>query len=467
MRYSAPNPTTHPHNGMAAPSLGRAQKRLSIAGPTLRFQRKQALFPMEQPAALRTGIFFPDCNVEGWCSVSLDPATALRGRIAISALFLLNGAILGSWAPQIPLLLPRHGITESVLGLLIFGMGMGAMAAMCFSGRLTMRHGSRAMVRWTAVCCAVTLPAAVLAPSLVTLALTMAALGASIAMMDVATNANAVELEQASGRAILSSTHGFWSVGGFLGGALGGPGIAALGSSGHALAVMVAALALLALSWSRLSSVPVAAELSETGPRPGLWRQGWTIYLIGLMTLLAFVPESAVLDWSALYLSTDHGAGVAVSGMAFALFSACMATMRFCGDAVRNRVGSVPLLRTSGVISAAGLTLAALAPSPLLVTAGFALTGIGLANIVPILFSAAGQHGGTNPGAAIAAVSFIGYGGMLIAPSVIGVTAEQIGFPAIFISLAGLLLAIAVLAPVVAASGERRVLDGMKVQLDA
>lgn len=399
--------------------------------------------------------------------MSLDPAAALRGRIAISALFLLNGAILGSWAPQIPLLLPRHGITESTLGLLIFGMGIGAMAAMCLSGRLTARHGSRAMVRWTALCCAVTLPAAVLAPTVATLALAMAALGASIAMMDVATNANAVELEQASGRAILSSTHGFWSVGGFLGGALGGPGIAALGSPGHALAVMVAAVAVLALNWFRLSSVPVPQDEPESRPRPGLWRQGWTIYLIGLMTLLAFVPESAVLDWSALYLSTDHGAGVAQSGLAFALFSACMAAMRFCGDAVRNRVGAVPLLRASGLLSAAGLTLAALAPSTLLVSVGFALTGIGLANIVPILFSAAGRHGGTNPGAAIAAVSFIGYGGMLIAPSVIGVTAEQIGFPAIFIGLSALLLAVAALAPVVAAPGERRPYGGLKVQQDA
>lgn len=396
--------------------------------------------------------------------MSLDPAIALRGRVAISALFLLNAAILGSWAPQIPLLLPRHGITEATLGLLIFGMGVGAMAAMCLSGRLTTRHGSRAMVRWTALACAVTLPAAVLAPSLATLALAMAALGASIAMMDVATNANAVELDEASGRAILSSTHGFWSVGGFLGGALGGPGIATLGSTGHVLTVAALSLVLLAVSWSRLSSVPVPEDDTDAAPGPGMWRQGWTIYLIGLMTLLAFVPESAVLDWSALYLSSDHVAGVAASGMAFALFSACMAAMRFCGDAVRNRVGAVPLLRASGVIAATGLTLAAIAPSPLLVSAGFALTGIGLANIVPILFSAAGQHGGRNPGAAIAAVSFIGYGGMLTAPSVIGVTAEHIGFPAIFLGLSALLLAVAALAPVVAASGERRAIGGLKAQ---
>jgi MFS family permease len=384
----------------------------------------------------------------------LDPIVARRGRIAISALFLLNGVILGSWAPQIPLLLPRHGITETVLGLLIFGMGAGAMAAMCLSGRLTARHGSRAMVRVTAVCCAVALPLAVLAPGMVTLAVAMAALGASIALMDVATNANAVELEQATGRAILSSTHGFWSVGGFLGGALGGPGIAALGSGGHALTVAALSLALVALSWSSLARVRVEEDVTDAGPGPGVWRQGWTIYLIGLMTLMSFVPESAVLDWSALYLSSAHDAGVAESGLAFALFSACMAAVRFCGDAVRNRVGAVPLLRASGVIAAAGMSLAALAPSAPLAIAGFALSGIGIANLVPILFSAAGRQGGTNPGAAIAAISFIGYGGMLVAPTVIGVSVEQVGFPAIFIGLSALLLAVAALAPVVAFTGE-------------
>jgi MFS family permease len=396
--------------------------------------------------------------------VALDPVIARQGRISVSALFLVNGAVLGSWAPQIALLLPRHGITESVLGLLILGMGIGAMVAMCLSGRLLARHGSRALVRVTATCCAVTLSVVVLAPDVATLAVAMAAMGASVAMMDVATNANAYELERATGRAMMSSAHGFWSVGGFLGGALGGPGIAALGTTGHALMVAVLCLTVVALCWSRLAGAPVTAEGTHGGTGPGLWRQGWTIYLIGVMALFAFVPESAVLDWSALYLSADHGAGVAVSGMAFALFSGCMAAMRFCGDAVRNRVGAVPLLRVSGCVAAAGMTMVALAPSTAWALAGFALTGIGLANLVPILFSAAGRHGGANPGAAIAAVSFIGYGGMLIAPSVIGVTAEQVGYPVIFITLSLLLLSVAALAPAVAAVPEERVRTGSETR---
>ncbi len=386
--------------------------------------------------------------------MQIDPAAARKGRIAISALFLLNGVILGSWAPQIPLLLPRHGITETVLGLLILGMGIGSMAAMLLSGRLTARYGSKVMVRATALGCAATLPLAVLAPDITTLALAMAAMGASIAMMDVATNANAFELEQATGRAILSSTHGCWSVGGFLGGALGGPGIAILGAEGHALLVAALACGVIAFSWSPLVGAPVTVEVSAAGSQPGIWRQGWTIYLIGVMALLSFVPESAILDWSALYLSTDHGASVQVSGLAFALFSACMAAMRFCGDAVRNRVGAVPLLRVSACVAAGGMTLAAIAPSTGVALAGFALCGIGLANLVPILFSAAGRQGGANPGAAIAAVSLIGYGGMLIAPTLIGVSAEQVGFPAIFFALSLLLLSVAALAPAVAGAPE-------------
>lgn len=381
----------------------------------------------------------------------LDPVAARRGRLSICALFLLNGAILGSWAPQIPLLLSRHAISESTLGLLIFVMGIGSMAAMCLSGRLTARHGSRALVRATALLCALTLPLAVLAPDIVTLALAMAAMGACIAMMDVATNANACELEFATGRAQLSTSHGCWSVGGFLGGALGGPGIAALGSSGHALATAALALAVIALAWSSLAAVtvaPAAHDSSEAQTPTAPARLGLTIYLMGLMALLAFVPESAILDWSALYLSADHGADVAQSGLAFALFSACMALMRFCGDAVRNRVGAVPLLRASSLVAATGLTLAALAPTAPLAIAGFALTGLGLANVVPILFSAAGRHGGANPGGAIATVSFMGYGGMLVAPTVIGASVEPAGFPAILGGLAALLLAVGALAPV-------------------
>lgn len=367
-------------------------------------------------------------------------------------MFLINGAILGSWVPQIPFLLPRHGITESTVGLLLLVMGLGAMASMSVSGPLIGRVGSRAVLRTVTIGCALALPAVVLAPGLALCAIAIAGFGFTVALMDVAANAHAVELEQRSGRALLSTTHGFWSVGGFLGGALGGSLIAVLGSPGHAVAVALLALAVAVPAGHSLIR-PLSVSVSEdadTAPRTGLLRQSAGIYVLGIMALLSFVPESAVLDWSALYLSHDHATGVAGSGLAFALFSLAMATMRFCGDALRNRVGAVPLLFASGLTGAAGLALAALAPSAPVALAGFVVTGIGLANMVPVIFSAAGRRGGANPGAAIAAVSFIGYGGMLLAPSVLGLVAETVGFTACFLGLASLLLMVALLSGSVA-----------------
>jgi hypothetical protein len=284
----------------------------------------------------------------------------------------------------------------------------------------------------------------------------MAVFGGTVALMDVATNAHAVELEERSGRALLSTTHGFWSLGGFLGGACGGTAIAALGASGHVMAVAALSMAVAALAGRALiaPAAPVSAT-SSADTESGLWRQGTGVYILGIMTLMSFVPESAVLDWSALYLSRDHATGVAGSGLAFALFSLAMAAMRFCGDALRNRVGAVPLLFASGVTGAAGLAVAALAPSAPVALAGFVLTGIGLANMVPLLFSAAGRQGGANPGAAIAAVSLIGYGGMLVAPSLLGVMAERVGFTACFLGLAAMLLTVALLSGRVAATPPR------------
>lgn len=375
-----------------------------------------------------------------------EPSAIRRGRMAICAMFLVNGALLGSWALQIPFLLPRHGITESVLGILILLMGLGAMAAMVASGPLLGRFGSRAVLRGVAAACALALPAAALAPTLALCALAMAGLGATVALMDVAANAHAVELEERTGRALLSTSHGFWSVGGFLGGALGGATVATLGGTGHVLAVAALSLVVAGLAGPRLITAPAPAALATTVPDSGFLRQTAGVYVLGLMALLSFVPESAVLDWSALYLSRDHATGVAASGLAFALFSAAMAAMRFCGDALRSRVGAMPLLFVSGVLGAAGLAIVALAPSAPVALAGFVVTGLGLANMVPLLFSAAGRQGGANPGAAIAAVSLIGYGGMLLAPTVLGVVAERFGFTACFLGLAALLLMVALLS---------------------
>ncbi|MGL6211349.1 MAG: MFS transporter [Paracoccaceae bacterium] len=379
------------------------------------------------------------------------------GRWAVAAMFAVNGLIMGAWATQIPLLLPRHSITESTLGILIFVLGVGAVGSMLYSGRLITAYGSRRVTILFGVMTAPMLPLVVLAPNLWLLALSMALMGAVIGCMDVAMNANAVEVERRLSRAIMSSSHGFWSLGGFVGGILGGLILARWGAEVQALIAGAVALAgvLAAAPW--LIAEAVAPKVKDAPvKRQTLFPRKPVLWLLGVMALFSMVPEGAVLDWAAIYLAKELGSDTARSGLAFGLFAGTMAVMRFAGDGVRNRFGAVLTIRVSGLIGAAGLMLAALAPTDLIAVAGFAVAGIGVANMVPILFSAGGNQPGISASAGIATVTMMGYCGILVAPSTIGFAGEAFGFRVTYAALSLLLVVVASLAGYVAAADGAR-----------
>ncbi len=369
----------------------------------------------------------------------------IQARWAVAGAFLANGFIMGSFAPQIPLLLPRHDITKSTLGLMLLALGIGAVMAMLFSGKIIARFGSRATLTAFALALIPVLPGVVLAPSVPMLVLAMAAMGAMVGCMDVAMNAQAVEVERRLGRAIMSSSHGFWSLGGFAGAGLGGLVIARQGAEAHALGAAACAglVIVAALPW--LMTAP-AAPAQTLRPRTRLLPRDMALWVLGLMSLMSMVPEGAVLDWAALYIQTELGADVASSGLAFSLFAGAMAVMRFLGDGLRNRYGAVRTLRLSAMIGGAGLMAAALAPSAPVAILAFGLAGVGVANMIPVVFSAAGNHPGVASGAAISFVTMLGYSGILLAPTSIGFVADAVGFRVTFAVLAGVLIVVSLLA---------------------
>ena len=375
----------------------------------------------------------------------------IPGRASVAAMFLTNGLIMGAWAPQIPLLLPRHGIGESVLGLLILGLGLGAIATMHVAGRLCSTWGADRTLRLFAALSLPMLPLVILAPDLWLLAPAMVAFGAAVGCMDVAMNACAVAVERASGRAIMSSSHGFWSLGGFVGGSMGGLLITAAGPLGQALLVAATGALLAGLAARRLPADP-PQPADSPAPRHGMLPRDPAIWAVGGLALLCILPEGAIMDWGALYLLKQLGSDTATSGLGFAAFSACMAVMRFSGDALRNRFGAVRTLRLSTLIAALALAGAALAPNAPLAISAFALAGLGLANTVPILFSAGGNHPGLSPGAGLSTVTMIGYSGILVAPSAIGLVAEQAGYRLTYAALAALLLIVSAAAPMARAA---------------
>jgi fucose permease len=362
-----------------------------------------------------------------------------KSRAAVSLLFLINGFVVGSWAPKIPEFAERLELSKFQLGLMILVFGVGSLTLMPIAGGQIARHGSRLVVQVTAVCLLPFLLALTISPNVVTGAISIFLFGGFMGAMDVAMNANAVAVEKSMRRAIMSSCHAFWSLGGLIGAALGGLLIAKLGVLWHAGLATLLATIVLGIAWTMIHADPPHPDEKKEKTRLPMMPLPW---LLGLMALFSMVPEGAVLDWGALYLRQELGASVALSGFGFAAFSLTMANMRFAGDLVRDRFGGVKTLRICTLFAIAGMLFAALAPSAEIAIIGFALCGVGISNMVPIAFSAAGNIPGLRNGIGLSVVTTMGYSGMLVAPSAIGFAAEHVGFSVIFMALPVLLVVV-------------------------
>jgi MFS family permease len=369
----------------------------------------------------------------------------MSARAAVSGLFFLNGLMVGSWAPKLPVLMQRLDISEAVAGGIVLVLGLGSITIMPVFGALTARRGSARAVRLAALLAVPTLLLISISPNLSATMATVFLFGGMIGAMDVAMNANAVAVERGRRRAIMSSCHGFWSLGGVVGAGLGGMAITLLGEVWHAVAVTLLLAAGLAVILPRvLQDAPVAGGATAAPLR--LPRQPMP-YVIGFMALCCMVPEGAILDWAAVYLQREMGASLSLAGWGFAGCAATMAVMRFLGDALRHRLGAVSMLRLSALVAIAGMGIAGMAGTPALAITGFALAGIGIANLVPIAFSAAGNLPGLANGIGLSVVTTMGYSGILLAPGTIGWLAERMSFSSIYLGLAALLMVPLLLSP--------------------
>lgn len=369
---------------------------------------------------------------------------ASAARLATVAAFFLNGTVFGVWATQIPLLKNRLDLSPAVLGVALLCLAVGALTAMIASGPLLGRIGSAPVTRVTALLFAGLLPLPALVPDVVTLCIVLALFGASGGTMDVAMNAQGALVERRLGRPIMSSLHGMWSLGGLAGAGLGGLLLPLMPAAAQAALVSAGLLVPFLLLQGRF-----LADRNAGGG--GLVLPDRKTLLLGLLAALSFMSEGAILDWSAIHLRDDLGAPAVVAGMGFGVFSAAMAAGRFSGDRLRHRFGGARLMRAGGLLAAAGLGLVLAGGmvadgSPLLAIAGFGLTGIGLSNMVPVLFSTAGAVETGHPDHAVAAVSTMGYAGVLTGPPLVGFIAQGTSLATAFALIALLVLGMAAAA---------------------
>ena len=353
-----------------------------------------------------------------------EDVSLLASRCAVSALFFVNGAVVASWVPYVPMVKQRLGIGDGHLGVVLLFMAIGALGALPFAGALVSGLGSRAVSVGAAMGLCLTLPLPVLAPTPFLLALALLIFGPFNSTLDVAMNAQAVEVEQCRGRPIMSSFHALFSLGGLAGAAVAGLiAFAGIGAMSHVAATALAGSAIVLIALRALIVVrpsPSAAFARPTRELLGL----------GVLALCALLAEGAMADWSAVYLMDARGASQGAAAAGFAAFSLAMAAGRFGGDRVALRFGALNLLRMSGGLAAVGLFLTLMVREPLIAIAGLGLVGLGVANLIPVLFSAAGRANGVAPGPALAAVATTGYVGFLAGPPLIGIAAELTGLPA-------------------------------------
>ena len=362
------------------------------------------------------------------------------GRWAISTVFLLNGVGIGLWAAHVPTVQARMGISTGMLSMVLLTIAAGALLAMPLMGGLTGRFGTRRMVLISGFAFVLMLGVIMGVPTLPLLFASAFLFGVSNGALDVAMNANASEVETARGLPTMSSFHGFFSLGGLFGAGLGGVLIGqGWGHGQGALGLAIACGVILVLVTPRVMSFAPHADGGSHFALP----RGAAIGL-GLLALLCFAVEGALVDWSALLMRERTGASEASAALGFSAFSIAMAACRFAGDRMIVRFGAVRVMVIGGLAMFAGLALATTSTHFALSACGFALIGLGAANVVPLLIGAGGRIPGMSPGAGVAAVATLGYGGLLLAPPVLGWVAmhSSVTLALGMLSLSGLVIAL-------------------------
>ena len=357
-------------------------------------------------------------------------AIAQRARAAVAVTFAVNGMLVGSWAPRIPEIKSHLDLSAGALGIALLAPALGTVFAARTAGARIARHGSPAAIRVFAVayCLLAWVPGA--APNLAWLWLGLLAWGAFMGSMDVAMNAQGVTVESRYGRPVLSSFHAIWSVGSFTGAVFGGIGAALhvhVAVQQLALGCCLAVAVLFASRWF----LPEVGH--EPSPRKRLLRipraPETRLVLLGVAAIFALMVEGAVTDWSGVLLR-DHldATGTQVS-FGYAAFCVTMTGGRFAGDRVVQALGRAKCFAVLSVLGAVGLAGGMLTGSLAGAVVGFAVLGLGLSIMVPVLFSTAADTDGP-AGPSIAAVAALGCVGMLAGPSLIGLVAQLSSVPA-------------------------------------
>ncbi len=340
-----------------------------------------------------------------------------RGRQAVSVIFFANGFVFSNYIARLPNIQSLYGLDYTQLGYLLLASSIGSLLAMPFTGALIARTGSKYVSTYAMVLVCIAVASFVLLPYYALVLLLFFMIGAGSGMTDVAMNAQAVLVERSYARSIMNSFHAIWSLGLFIGAGIGSLFIW-FSPSIFIHLVTISSVSLLAIFWASLHLIAGDKNLDRRVapfnlPHPSLLG-------IGVIAFCAMLGEGAMAEWSTNYMRDTMAVREAFAPAALFTYSFAMLVGRLLGDKLRMRWGDPKLLRISSVAAVAGTLLITLASWVSISLLGFLIAGLGLATVVPLAYSRAGNVKGIDPGLGISMVTTIGYSGFIIGPPIIG-----------------------------------------------
>lgn len=364
-----------------------------------------------------------------------------KARLAITLFFFISGFGFASWASRIPDIQHKLGLNEAQLGSILFALPLGLMCTLPVTGALLQRYSSRNIMMVGAFAFNVMLALIGFASEVWQLVIILFCFGSSRNLLNISMNAQSIGVQALYERSIITSFHGVWSVAGFSGAALGAVMVFfKILPAWHFIIVGVLLIILGFVAFPTSLAQPPAPQA-----RKGFALPDKNLLKYGLVSFACMACEGTMIDWSGIYFQKAVHAPPNIVTAGFVVYMVCMAAGRFMGDKLVHRFGAAPMIKYSGLLLFCGLLLSALFPYPLTAGLGFMMAGFGVSCVVPLVFSLGGRSSSMSNGAAIAAISTVGYLGFLLVPPVVGFMAEAAGLRWTFALISGFGLLITLL----------------------
>ncbi|MDP1720903.1 MAG: MFS transporter [Candidatus Nanopelagicaceae bacterium] len=352
-----------------------------------------------------------------------------RAKLAVTLTFITNGLVVGSFVARIPDIKAHLDISNSILGLALLSSSIGVFLALGPSGKFCAKYGSAPIAFRSSLALALATALLGFVFNLAWLCFSLFLFGFSLAFQDVAMNSHAVALEHKSGNRMMSVFHGMFSLGGLIGGAIGGL-FSQIKISFQVQTLVVAAFLIFVAFYVKPHWLPADADKHQFIKEERAKKRPTLLWILGFFGFCGALSEGAAGDWGGVLSRETFHASNFVSALPYIAFSATMVIGRFSGDRLAHRFGAPKILSTGGALASAGLALGLVIGGNFGVVLGWFFLGLGLSVVIPLLFSAAGTIAATRfkgqvaPSQAVAIVSGISYFGFIVGPPTMGFLAD-------------------------------------------